>query len=145
MRTSKPLTMGLDQSDPNRHDGKPRLLLVEDGPSIVQLVRHILDQRTDLVATETYDDALCRLDDGSYDLFLIDIQLGEDRTGIDLLREIQDRSLHRSTPAVALTAHALPGDRERLLEAGFDAYVSKPFARSELEEAVSTGLAGEAE
>jgi CheY-like chemotaxis protein len=145
MHTSEPLTTDPDPSVRDRQDGKPRLLLVEDGPSIVQLVRYILGQRTELVATGTYDDALRRLEADPYDLFLIDIQLGEDRTGIDLLREIRDRPLHRSTPAIALTAHALPGDRERLLEAGFDAYVSKPFARSELEEAVRTGLGGEAE
>jgi CheY-like chemotaxis protein len=143
MHTSEPLTT--DPSVRDRQDGKPRLLLVEDGPSIVQLVRYILGQRTELVATGTYDDALRRLEADPYDLFLIDIQLGEDRTGIDLLREIRDRPLHRSTPAIALTAHALPGDRERLLEAGFDAYVSKPFTRSELEEAVRTGLGGKTE
>lgn len=102
---------------------------MEDEPSIIQLVRYILDQRIKLVATGTYDDALRRLEAEPYDLSLIDIQLGEDRTGIGLFREIRDRPLHRSTPAVALTV----------------AYVFKPFARSELEAAVRTGLAGGAE
>jgi CheY-like chemotaxis protein len=44
------------------------------------------------------------------------------------------------TPAVALTAYAMPGDREDFLEAGFDEYVSKPFTRTDLTETIKDAL-----
>jgi len=132
--------MGADRRRETPGCARPHILLVEDSPSIVQLVRHLLRDQADLTAAGTYSDALERIDSATFDLFLIDIQLGGDRTGVDLLNAIRDRDSYRSTPAVAVTAHALPGDRARLLTAGFDAYLPKPFTRSDLEGVVRDGL-----
>lgn len=125
--------MGADRRSKNSGCASPHILLVEDSPSIVQLVRHLLRERAELTAAGTYSAALERIDAATFDLFLIDIQLGGDRTGVDLLNAIRDRPPYQSTPAVAVTAHALPGDRARFLTAGFDAYLPKPFTRSDLE------------
>jgi two-component system cell cycle response regulator DivK len=59
------------------------------------------------------------------DLVLMDIQL-PDKDGFALLQEIRD-SRFRQLRVVALTAHAMSGDRERALEAGFNGYITKPL------------------
>ena len=62
--------------------------------------------------------------------------------GFDLLRRIRelDRTLGRVTRAVALSAHASTGFRERSVEAGFLRYLAKPFRRSDLVRAVTAAL-----
>lgn len=76
------------------------------------------------------------------ELVLMDIQLpGKD--GFALLQEIR-QSPHRHLRVVALTAHAMAGDRERALEAGFDGYITKPIEIRNFPDQVRRALAGEA-
>jgi CheY-like chemotaxis protein len=116
----------------------PRILLVEDGTPIVRLIHYLLRDQADVEAVACVHEALHRISQTAFDLFLIDIQLQGRRTGVDLLQEV--RSQNNTTPAVALTAHALPGDRERLLDLGFDAYLAKPFSREDLETTIAQVL-----
>ena len=75
------------------------------------------------------------------DLVLMDIQLpGKD--GFTLLAEIR-ASDHRGLPVLALTAHAMSGDRERALAAGFDGYITKPIDIRAFPAQVERALAGE--
>jgi CheY-like chemotaxis protein len=77
--------------------------------------------------------ALEALKSGSYDLVLMDVQM-PDMDGIEATRSI--RSLEKQTgghvPIIAMTAHAIKGDREDCLEAGMDDYVSKPIDADKL-------------
>jgi CheY-like chemotaxis protein len=76
------------------------------------------------------------------DLILMDIQLpGKD--GFALLAEIRG-SPHGALRVLALTAHAMSGDRERALQAGFDGYITKPIEIRGFPELVGRALAGEA-
>jgi CheY-like chemotaxis protein len=73
-------------------------------------------------------------------LVLMDIQLpGKD--GFALLREIRGSEFAR-TPVVALTAHAMTGDRERAMRAGFDGYITKPIDIRSFPDEVARALAG---
>ena len=113
-----------------------RLLVVEDNEDTLFLIQYMLQSSFELFCATTMEDALELAGDNEIDLFLLDISLPGMKSGLDLLNRLRGRPSYKSTPALALTAHALPGDRERFLEQGFDGYVSKPFGREELEKTI---------
>ena len=82
---------------------------------------------------------------GSYDAILMDVHMpGVD--GVQATRLIRAGESGKRTPIVAMTAHALEHDRDRFLEAGMDALLTKPFGREELRrllERVLRGMPGE--
>ncbi|HXH02101.1 MAG TPA: response regulator [Candidatus Competibacteraceae bacterium] len=106
-----------------------RILLVEDNPDNRDLVFAFLDALYDIRACVDGFEALEALAPNSGyrpDLLLCDISLpGMD--GVELLRTLRQDPRLAGIPAIALTSHAMKGDQERFLAAGFDAYVSKPI------------------
>lgn len=108
------------------------VLVVEDNDLNMKLFRDVLQAtgyRT-LEATSG-EDALQLAAEHAPDLVLMDSQLpGID--GFETLRLLRENSRTTDTPVVALTAQAMAGDRERFLEGGFDAYISKPVDVPEL-------------
>lgn len=117
-----------------------KILIVEDNPDTQTLLRYMLRSQFDLVFSTKVEDALSKADEHAFGLFLLDINLGEDRTGIELLALLREDKHYEHTPALALTAYAMPGDRERFLRAGFDGYVSKPFTKRDLTRAIVSAL-----
>jgi CheY-like chemotaxis protein len=103
-----------------------KILIVEDSPDNMKLFRALLAARGHQVTGLAGGERLFETLDGvAPDLVLMDIQLpGKD--GFTLLGEIRG-SAHGALRVVALTAHAMRGDRERALEAGFDGYITKPI------------------
>ena len=120
---------------------KPKLVVVEDNPDNRLLVQAILEDRYDLVEYENGAAALEGLKDSPPDLVLLDISLPE-MDGTEVLRRMRaDETLAR-IPVVALTAHAMAGDREKYLAQGFDGYVTKPIVdESILLDAIERALA----
>lgn len=100
--------------------------VVEDNPDNRLLVRAILE---DLYAIEEYEngtEALAGLRAQPPDLVLLDISLpGMD--GTEVLRAMRADPALQGLPAIALTAHAMAGDREKYLSSGFNEYVTKPI------------------
>lgn len=119
---------------------KPRVLAVEDNSETQLLLEHLLKKSYEVVVVASVDEALDTVADAYFDALLLDINLSEERTGTDLLHLLRERNDMDDVPAIALTAYAMPGDREDFLEAGFDQYVSKPFTRADLTEAIETSL-----
>jgi two-component system, cell cycle response regulator DivK len=120
-----------------------KILVVEDSPDNMKLFRTLLTLRghevTELPGGEGLLETIARTEP---DIVLMDIQLpGKD--GYALLAEIRE-SPHRALRVVALTAHAMSGDRERALQAGFDGYITKPIEIRSFPELVKRALAGEA-
>ncbi len=122
-------------TDKNLH-----ILTVEDNPDTQTLLRYMLKPHFTLVFSSQVDDALSQAEKYTIGLFLLDINLGEQRTGIDLLQLLRQRPGYEDTPALALTAYAMPGDRDRFIDAGFDGYISKPFTRRELLDVIEMAL-----
>ncbi len=105
---------------------RKRIAVVEDNPDNRLLVRAILEDQYEIIEYESGLDALTGLRADPPDFVLLDISLpGMD--GTEVLREIRSDPLLGSLPVVALTAHAMAGDRERFLHQGFDEYVTKPI------------------
>lgn len=108
-----------------------RIAVVEDNPDNRLLVQAILD---DVYAIDEYESgpaALEGLRTRIPDVVLLDISLpGMD--GSDVLRAIRGDERLRHLPVIALTAHAMAGDRERFLAEGFDDYVTKPIVDESL-------------
>ncbi|WP_251980301.1 response regulator [Salinibacter ruber] len=119
----------------------PHLLSVEDNPETRLLLKHLLKEDYKLTFAPDAEEALRVLkSEAPVDLLLVDINLGFGPSGTDLLREVEAQSDIEDLPAVALTAYAMPGDREELLEKGFDGYVGKPFTREELADTIEQTL-----
>lgn len=100
--------------------------VVEDNPDNRLLLQAILADAYDIVEYETGQEALDGLARRLPDLLLLDISLpGLD--GVAVLERIRASDAMRALPVIALTAHAMAGDRARYLSAGFNDYVSKPI------------------
>ncbi len=102
------------------------IAVVEDNADNRLLVQALLEERYDLTEYATGIAALHGLRKSIPDLVLLDISLPE-MDGIEVAREIRADDRLRHLPLVALTAHAMSGDRERFLQSGFDSYVAKPI------------------
>jgi len=85
--------------------------------------------------------ALQALERGGIDVVLLDLEMPR-LGGIETTRRIREieKDSERHLPIVALTAHAMPGDRERCLNAGMDGYVAKPIRRSTLFSAIAAAI-----
>lgn len=102
------------------------IAVVEDNADNRLLLQAILGDHYDLVEYENGADALAGMSSARPDLVLLDISLpGMD--GNEILRRLREDARLRALPVVALTAHAMTGDRERFLAAGFNDYVTKPI------------------
>jgi len=118
------------------------ILIVEDNPDNMKLFRTLLALRGHVVTGLNSGDGLAAaLATQVPDLVLMDIQLpGKD--GFALLSDIR-ASAQRGVRVVALTAHAMAGDRDRAIAAGFDGYITKPVDIRGFPDQVARVLAGE--
>jgi CheY-like chemotaxis protein len=108
-----------------------KVAVVEDNPDNRMLVQALLEDRYDISEYETGVDAVEGLPDEIPDVILLDISLPE-MDGTEVLAWLRDREDLREVPVIALTAHAMAGDREKYLSIGFDDYVTKPIVDEDL-------------
>lgn len=105
---------------------KPRVAVVEDNPDNRFLVQALLEEYYDLTEYETGNAAVEGLLDDKPDLVLLDISL-PDIDGTEVFTWIRKQEPFRTLPVIALTAHAMAGDREKYLAQGFNDYLTKPI------------------
>ena len=119
-----------------------RILVVEDSPDNMKLFRTLLTLKGhEVTGLAGGEDLLQTIARTRPELVLMDIQLpGKD--GFSLLSEIR-ASPHAELRVLALTAHAMSGDRERAMQAGFDGYITKPIDIRGFPELIGRALAGE--
>ena len=120
---------------------RPSLLVVEDNLDTQILLRYLLRQAYHVTLAATVEEALDAARTHPFDLGLLDIDLGQVQTGVDLFHALRRLPGYAGVPILALTAYAMPGDRDRFLAEGFDGYISKPFTRQQLFDALAALLA----
>ena len=103
-----------------------KVAVVEDNPDNRMLVQALLEDRYEISEYETGMEAIEGLPGDVPDLILLDISLPE-MDGTEVLAWIRDQDDLKEIPVIALTAHAMAGDREKYLAAGFNDYVTKPI------------------
>ncbi len=103
-----------------------KIAVIEDNPDNRLLVQAILEDEYDVFEYETGIEALEAFKTEKPDLVLLDISLPE-MDGPEVLERIRSDESLRDLPVIALTAHAMDGDRQKFLNAGFNDYVKKPI------------------
>jgi CheY-like chemotaxis protein len=134
-----------DEESPGRPTSL-KILLVEDSLVNQKLAAAILTKEGHQVLVAHHGrDALRQLECETFDLILMDIQMPE-MDGVEATRAIRGKEERtgQHIPIIALTAHALEGDRERFLSAGMDHYISKPIHTEEMLEVIEATMAATA-
>jgi len=109
-----------------------KILVIEDNDKNRRLVKLILEaKKYEIIEATTGEEAIAYLNKEKPDLILLDIQLPH-IDGLTLTKEIRSRDETKKIPIIAVTAYAMKGDKEKILEAGCDAYISKPIDTKEL-------------
>jgi CheY-like chemotaxis protein len=119
-----------------------RILVVEDNPDNMYVMDRILTHRGYSVGEATSGaDALRMIAETPFDLVLMDMQMpGLD--GYATVQTIRELVAGKEVPIIAVTAHSMPGDRERTLDAGCTDYVSKPIQTQDLLQLIEHYLGG---
>ena len=122
-----------------------KILIIEDNLQNLRVVQLSLkDQGYLLLEATDGNDALKLALKERPDLIIMDIQL-PGMSGIEITRKLRERPDFQQVPIVAVTAYAMRGDKEKALNLGFDAYLTKPISIRELASLVAEMLAGERE
>jgi len=138
------LPVGVAQTGTRPQPKSLHILLAEDNPVNQAVATRLLEKLGHSFAlAQNGKEALSLLSMHPFDLLLIDIQMPE-MDGLTATRRIreQEQSTRIHLPIVAMTAHAMNGDRELCLEAGMDGYISKPINLQRLEDAISGAIRG---
>ena len=119
-----------------------RILLAEDNVVNQRLAVRLLEKQGHMVFLASAGvKVLEAMEKDSFDLVFMDVQMPV-MDGVEATAAIREKEKATGThiPIVAMTAHAMAGDRQRFLESGMDGYVSKPVHSQELFDAIETAL-----
>ena len=111
---------------------KEKILIVEDNPLNMRLLEMVLSAKNyTLLKTTNGEEALDMAMRERPDFIIMDIQLPK-MNGLEVARKLRETLAFSHTPIIAITAYAMKGDKERVIESGCDAYLSKPINTREL-------------
>jgi CheY-like chemotaxis protein len=105
-----------------------RILIVEDVELNLDLLEQLLEDKYEIISADNGEDGLAMADSEKPDLILMDMSLPK-MDGWEATRRIKANPDLQDIPVVALTAHAMTGDREKAVEAGCDDFLTKPIKK----------------
>ncbi|KGY13756.1 histidine kinase [Vibrio tubiashii] len=124
----------LETEEEHRETLPLRVMAVDDNPANLKLISALLNERVDSVITCTNGaDAVKQAEVQHFDIILMDIQMPH-MDGVTACSKIKQTELNVNTPVIAVTAHAMVGERDRLLNAGMDDYLTKPIEEHVLQQ-----------
>jgi len=138
--TYVPLEPFEKEEDDQGFNSLQNVLFVEDDEETQEYMASLLSREYNLRIAATAGSAWEILEDTRIDLVLMDLSLQGDEDGISLTRRIRKDERFGKLPIIAVTAHAFPKDRIQSLEAGCNAYFSKPFQIEELKRSMESFL-----
>jgi len=118
----------MNSADPSTWD----ILITDDEVDSIGVVEHVFRfYKASVRTTRSGIDCLAEIEKRAPDLILVDIQM-PNMSGWEVIKQIRNNPLGKHIVVVAITAHAMLGDRERILAAGFNGYIPKPVRPVEL-------------
>jgi len=119
---------------------KEKILIVEDSPQNMRLFEMTLRPKGYRLLTATDgEEALDMATKDKPDLIIMDIYLPK-VSGLEVTKRLRQMPAFNHVPIIAVTAHAMKGDKEKIIEAGCDAYLPKPINTRQLPEVVTEML-----
>jgi len=115
---------------------KGNILLIDDEEENYHLTKLYLKGCYNLDYTYNKDDTMIFLSEKNYLAILLDINLGNGNSGIDILTLIKNLK-NKNIPVIAVTANTLKQDVETYMKSGFDSFLAKPYSKKELETVLS--------
>ncbi|MEZ9059437.1 two-component sensor histidine kinase BarA [Vibrio pelagius] len=110
------------------------VLAVDDNPANLKLITALLQERVETVLSCTSgQQAIDRATEQTFDIIFMDIQMPQ-MDGVTACKHIKELENNANTPVIAVTAHAMSGERDRLLAAGMDDYLTKPIEEHVLQQ-----------
>jgi CheY-like chemotaxis protein len=109
-----------------------KVLVVDDDIATRKIVELFLRDEIEIESASNSKDATDLINNKVYSIVLMDISLGKGISGVDLLKNLRTLPQYNNVPVIAVTAHAMVGDKEKFLSSGFDDYLSKPFGKNDL-------------
>jgi two-component system cell cycle response regulator DivK len=109
------------------------ILIVEDEAISAILLRKLLEKDFDVDVAQNADECLAYGKSKVYNICILDINLGKgSKDGKELLAHFKSDERYNNSKFLAITAYALPGDKEKYVQMGFDQYFSKPIVFEEV-------------
>lgn len=132
-----PQTDASDQSRGSNGDFEPAIsglscLYVEDQIDSQILFKSQMKDMKRIDSALSFEDSIVLLEKNNYDFIVMDINLQGEYNGLDALKIIRQLKDYSNVPVIAVTAYALPGDKEKFLKTGFSDFIPKPVSRQNL-------------
>ncbi|MGE5363531.1 MAG: response regulator [Bacteroidota bacterium] len=105
---------------------KPKLLVVEDDFENQKFLQIFLKRKFDVQICDSEETFYEKLNNGVFDIILMDISLRGKKDGLQLTKEIRQLPNYKNLPVVGLSAHAFQKDKDNAYNAGVDVFLTKP-------------------
>lgn len=118
-----------------------KILLLEDEYINSVIVKKYLHDYENLNVATNEEEFITLMNSEEFDIIFMDINLGfAEKSGLEILEELKVNNPNIKAKFIALTAFAMPGDKEKLLSQGFHDYIAKPVSRQKLLDAINKNL-----
>lgn len=119
---------------------KQKVLLVEDDLVAANVLKRFLEGKFQLDWAPNGEDALLKVKENDYDVFLVDIKLSPQMNGIQVTEKIKEIKNNKNKPFIAVTAYAMVSDKDYFLSNGLTHYIPKPFTKDMILDLISKAI-----